>query len=1030
MKSFPFPLRFSIPVILLLFGSLLGLFSFQRELYLSYLRTEEDASRQAKFSGNHTSGILEYLYRNGDVEEAEIIISHIGSDLNLRFALLGDENNRVILSNRYELRNHLIKDTLAASSLSVSKRVRQTQSGQVIVSQDGQSIRAIYPVVLGTASSEIRPSKVGVLFLEYDLSGLKRRTYSDALKGSLEYIAVLALLCAAVWFFFEKNLTWRAVRLVQASNNLAKGELNIRAELQGSDELAQIAAAFDKMAQQIQVNQQELQELTTQRRELLNLLVSQIRNSFELDTILSTAVRETCNLLGVDRCNFMWYESDPLAPSFDLTHESQLADLSSVLGQYPIEDPNSSYLKELLSFKTVRIDNLTTDTFLDAPLRSRLIAQGYLSFISCPIQTRSSKLGIVTCAYCHTLYSWSDEEVELLQSVANQLAIAINQAELYEQTRVAATTATAQAEQLRQTLEELQQIQALLQVTLDSTADGILAINQAGNIAGFNKKFVEMWGIPESLLVLQDNQCLAFMFEQIIDPQASPFKVGELGVQDDKNHDILVTKDGRIFERYSQPQRLNGKIVGEVWSFRDITERSLAESKIRYQALHDLLTGLPNRMLFHERLSLALTNAQQRQGMLAVMFMDLDRFKTINDTLGHAVGDRLLQDVAERLTTCLREGDSVARWGGDEFTLLLPQITSVKEADIIAQRILAALKPVFQLESHQLYITNSIGIALYPNDGEDAETLLKNADAALYRTKEQGRNNYQLYTSTMNSDASESLTIENSLHHALERGEFVVYYQPKVNIDTWEITGMEALLRWQHPEHGLVSPVTFIPLAEANGLIVPIGEWVLQTACAQNKAWQNLGLSPIRIAVNLSARQFQQPNLVASVARILEKTGLAPYFLELEITETTVMQEVKFARAILKDLQQTGIRLAMDDFGTGYSSLSYLKKFPLDTIKIDRSFIRDLAVDAYDQAIATAVIALGRGLNLNVVAEGVETKAQLDCLRLLQCEEMQGYYFSRPLSVNNATKLLQNCAPQSQSRWKVDQTDVSHVKSK
>lgn len=260
----------------------------------------------------------------------------------------------------------------------------------------------------------------------------------------------------------------------------------------------------------------------------------------------------------------------------------------------------------------------------------------------------------------------------------------------------------------------------------------------------------------------------------------------------------------------------------------------------------------------------------------------------------------------------------------------------------------------------------------------------------------------------MNSDASESLTIENSLHHALERGEFVVYYQPKVNIKTWEITGMEALLRWQHPELALISPVTFIPLAEANGLIVPIGEWVLQTACTQNKGWQNLGLSPIRIAVNLSRRQFQQPNLVASVARVLEKTGLDPHFLELEITETTVMQEVKVARAILKDLQQTRIRLAMDDFGTGYSSLSYLKKFPLDTIKIDRSFIRDLAVDSYDQAITTAVIALGHGLDLNVVAEGVETKAQLDCLRSLQCAEMQGYFFSHPLSVENATKLLQN----------------------
>lgn len=462
------------------------------------------------------------------------------------------------------------------------------------------------------------------------------------------------------------------------------------------------------------------------------------------------------------------------------------------------------------------------------------------------------------------------------------MAIAINQAELYEQTCVAATTATTQAEQLRQTLEELQQTQALLQVTLDSTADGILAINQAGKIAGFNKKFVKMWRIPEPMLALQDNnQGLAFVYEQITGSEASASKVRELcTLANAKNHDIFKIKDGRIFERYSQPQRLNDKIVGEVWSFRDITERALAEQKIRYQALHDLLTGLPNRVLFHERLSLALTNADRRQGMVAVIFMDLDRFKTINDTLGHAVGDCLLQEVAKRLTTCLRQGDTVARWEGDEFTLLLPQITDASDATKIAQRILEALKPVSYLKGHQLHITNSIGIALYPNDGEDAETLLKNADAALYGAKEQGRNNYQLYTSTMNSQASELLTIENSLHHALKRGEFVVHYQPKVNINTWEITGTEVLLRWQHPELGLVSPTKFIPLADENGLIVPIGEWVLQTACAQNKAWQSLGLQGLRIAVNLSARQFQQPNLVATVARVLEETGLNPHFSE------------------------------------------------------------------------------------------------------------------------------------------------------
>jgi diguanylate cyclase (GGDEF)-like protein/PAS domain S-box-containing protein len=1010
MKRFPFPLRFSIPAILLVFGSLLGLFSFQTEVSLSYRRTEEDVKYQARFSGTKTSGMLEYLFRKADREGAELLISQIGGDHNLQLALLCDENNRVISATHYELRNRPVVDTSAASRLPVIKRVRETMSGQAILSRDRRSIWAIYPVLFAAAPGELHSSRVGVLLLEYDLSALKERAYKDALSRSLESTAVLALLCTTVWFFFDKTLTLRAVRLVEATNNLAKGELSVRAELQGSDELAQISAAFDEMANQIQVDQQQLYKLATQREVLLNLLASQIRNSLNLESILSTAVSETFALLGVDRCQFLWCSFDDPAPSFHLSHEARLPELPKVLEQYRIEDLNNSYIQALLSFKTVRINDLTTDKFLDATWRESLMAQGYASLVYCPIQTRSGKLGLICCVHCRTFHSWSDDEVELLQSVATQLAIAIDQAELYEQTFIAAATATAQAAQLRQTLQELQQTQALLGATLNSTAEGLLVVDQAGKIVGFNKKFVKIWCIPESILASQDdNQALAFVLDQLIDPEAFLSKVRELYAQPNaKSQDVLKFKDGRIFERYSQPQRLEGKIVGRVWSFRDVTERARAEEKIRYQALHDLLTGLPNRILFNDRLSLALANAHRQQGMLAVMFMDLDRFKTINDTLGHDFGDQLLQSVAKRLIDCLREGDTVARWGGDEFTLLLPQIIDAKEAAKIAQRILEALKPVFNLEGRQLHITHSIGIALYPDDGEDAETLLKNADTALYRAKEQGRNNYQLYTSIMNSKASELLLLDNSLHYALERGEFVVYYQPQVNINTWKITRMEALLRWQHPTLGLISPGIFIPLAEENGLIVPIGESVLRTACAQNKAWQDMGLQGLSVAVNLSARQFQQPNLVAMVAQVLEEAGLEPHFLELEITETTVMHDVDFTRAILSDLQQMGVRLCMDDFGTGYSSLSCLKKFPLHTIKIDQCFIRDLAVDPYDRAITTAVIALGHGLNLSVVAEGVETKEQIDCLQSLQCEEMQGDFCSPSLSAENATELLRN----------------------
>ncbi|HEY9748712.1 MAG TPA: EAL domain-containing protein [Allocoleopsis sp.] len=437
-------------------------------------------------------------------------------------------------------------------------------------------------------------------------------------------------------------------------------------------------------------------------------------------------------------------------------------------------------------------------------------------------------------------------------------------------------------------------------------------------------------------------------------------------------------------------------------------KREQAAATIRYQAFHDLLTGLPNRICFNNWLLPSLTQAQSSNQTVAVMFLDLDRFKTINDTLGHAVGDQLLQLAAQRIAGCLRDGDVVARWGGDEFTLLLPHLTCPEDASKIARRVLESLKPAFSLEGHELYITSSIGIALYPQDGEDVPTLLRNADAALYKAKDQGRNNYQFYTMALNAQASARLELESALHRALERGEFVVYYQPQVNLLNQQISCMEALVRWQHPEWGLLDPKAFIPLAEENGLIVPIGEWVLRTACQQAKQWQQAGFMRSRVSVNLSARQFQQPDLVEIVARILAETQLPAESLELEITETTVMQNVDVTQDLLHSLDKMGVSLAMDDFGAGYSSLGYLKKFPLHTLKIDQSFIQDLSANSQDAAIISAVIALGRGLNLNVIAEGVETQDQLEGLRSLQCQTVQGYLLSPPLAASAATDFLRN----------------------
>ncbi len=446
------------------------------------------------------------------------------------------------------------------------------------------------------------------------------------------------------------------------------------------------------------------------------------------------------------------------------------------------------------------------------------------------------------------------------------------------------------------------------------------------------------------------------------------------------------------------------------YAVRDITERKRSEEMLRYQACHDLLTDLGNRNLFNEQLYKAIANAQRYHHNCAIMFLDLDRFKNINDTLGHDIGDKLLQSLAQRLKSCLRSGDTLARWGGDEFTLLLSEIFEPNDAATVAEKILTTLKQPFQILNYQLYLNLSIGIAIYPQDGETPETLLRNADIALYRIKEQGGGNYQYFNPHINPHhkREELLILENSLHKALEKQQFFLYYQPQINIKTGKVTAMEALIRWQHPKLGRISPETFIPLAEENGLIIPIGEWVLYSACRQNKIWQSAGLHPIKIAVNLSARQFNQHNLPHMVGKVLEETGLEPKYLELEITETSIIQNPDFACQILDDLTNLGVDISMDDFGTGYSSLGYLKKFPFHKIKIDQSFVRDLKNNPQDLAIIAAVVTLGSGFKLQVVAEGVETKQQLELLQSLQSEQMQGYFFSPPLNVEDATRFLTN----------------------
>ncbi|AJY75726.1 bifunctional diguanylate cyclase/phosphodiesterase [Paenibacillus beijingensis] len=438
---------------------------------------------------------------------------------------------------------------------------------------------------------------------------------------------------------------------------------------------------------------------------------------------------------------------------------------------------------------------------------------------------------------------------------------------------------------------------------------------------------------------------------------------------------------------------------------RDITERKKAEQQINQMVYLDPLTGLPNRHLLNDRLTQALDQASENKMNIGIMFIDLDRFKYINDTLGHTVGDRLLIEVAKRVQACISKADTLARQGGDEFIVLLPN-TNSDEVTKKAKKILGQFSHSIVLDETEMFVTPSIGISLYPSDGRDIETLIKNADTAMYRVKENGKNNFQFYTPDMNDAVTRKMQLEIGLRKGLERGEFNVCYQPQVDVTTGKVIGMEALIRWQHPELGNVSPADFIPIAEETGLIIPIGEWVLREACRQNKRWQDAGYTPLRMAVNISSRQFQQSNLVEVVRKALKESDLDPQYLELELTES-IIQDSKYAISTMHQLKAMGIHLSIDDFGTGYSSLSYLKLFPIDSLKIDQSFTRNIHTNLKDAALVQTIISMAHNLDLKVIAEGVETKDQLDFLQLRKCNEAQGFFFSRPVSAEQLSDILQ-----------------------
>jgi diguanylate cyclase (GGDEF)-like protein/PAS domain S-box-containing protein len=559
------------------------------------------------------------------------------------------------------------------------------------------------------------------------------------------------------------------------------------------------------------------------------------------------------------------------------------------------------------------------------------------------------------------------------------------------------------------------------QITLNCIGDAVVCTDTAGKITFLNlvAESITGWTLREAAgLAMPEVFRILDISSGTATENSAEAAILQIRALHLPSNCILLRRDGTqipIEHSIAPIHDRAGHATGAVVVFRDVSAAQAMARQITHSAEHDFLTGLPNRMLLNDRIGQAIAMAQRGIWPVAVLFLDLDGFKHINDSLGHPVGDKLLQSVAKRLVDCVRASDTVSRQGGDEFVVLLSQAEHPEDAATIASRLLRAVAEAHSIDQHDLHVTTSIGVSVYPDDGLDAETLIKNADTAMYQAKEHGRQSFQFFKPAMNARAVERQFIEESLRRALERREFALHYQPKINLATGAMSGAEALIRWTHPTRGDIPPARFIPIAEDSGLILPIGNWVLRQACAQGRAWVDAGLPPVTTAVNVSAIEFLADGFVDGLFAILNETGFDPHSLELELTESVLMKRVESTAAILQILRQRGIRVAVDDFGTGYSSLSYLRKFPIDALKIDQSFVRQITTGGDDVAIVSAVINMARSLKLRVIAEGVETLEEMEFLQAHRCDEAQGYYFAKPMPAAQFASLLRRDTPELQA---------------
>jgi diguanylate cyclase (GGDEF)-like protein/PAS domain S-box-containing protein len=942
--------------------------------YLMYIQQRDflygtDADR-AKGLARALASSSASLVLTNDIAGMQEVLQGFADAPDLKFALVLSPQGEVLGATNSHLIGRYVNDSVSKSLLDVSAEF-------TTLIDDNALIDVAMPI-------KVNNRHVGWARVEMTRrSSNANLNLLGATGVGFSLLAVIVSFVVAAWLSWR--LTHKFYHLIHIMKAVENGDRQLRSEVTTKDEVGKLAQSFNRMLDTLNNSERELGRINslyaawTKSSEVIVRQKNEVLLLSSICQILAERVPFELVWIGVPDGEG-WVK--PVVFGGISSDYLKLIRVSMDTDTYQGKGPVSRAIQEG-SHKV--LNQFLEDT--NAHWHSAAIKFNFNSVGAFPI-SRGGKIYGCIAVYSSELNFFSSEHIGLMSGLADDITFALDNLDREQQQRIAAI--------------KLEQAATVFEYS----KEGIMVTDATNKIVSVNRSFVEITGYAAEEVIGQDPKILASGLHPLEFYDSMWAVIAETGSWQGEIWDRR--KNGEVYPEALTiilVKNVDGAIINHLAIFSDISERKIAQERIQQLAHYDVLTGLPNRVLFSDRLEQAIISAQRNHTNIALLFLDIDRFKQINDTLGHGVGDRLLQNVGQRLLGCVREQDTVSRQGGDEFIVVLSDAGSVG-AELVAQKILQSIIQPYVIEQHDLRITASIGIAVYPDHAQDSETLIKYADVAMYQAKESGRNCYLSFHPAMNESSYERLKLENALRAALERDELRVYYQAQVNLHDGRITGCEALVRWQHPELGMIYPDKFIPLAEETGLIVSINHWVLEQAIKQCRAWRDTGFKALTMSVNLSAVQFRQHNLLQQIKSLLEKYDLPPGVLDLELTEGILMQGVERTLATLHELSAMGVILSLDDFGTGYSSLSYLKRFPIQQLKIDQSFVRDVITDASDATMVRTIILMAHSLKLDVIAEGVETQEQAEFLMQSGCERAQGYHFRRPVTAEEFGLLL------------------------